>query len=77
MSLFFFLQDDIYGIPKFLESNKIHVAGLVVSEYCETWSHWEGSCSLGDWLKKEGITGIFGVYVCDSVYTVMCFDWIL
>ncbi len=49
----------------------------MVSEYCETWSHWEGSCSLGDWLKKEGITGIFGVYVCDSVYTVMCFDWIL
>ena len=49
-----------FGLPEMLESDRIHVSGLVVGEYCESWSHWEGSRSLGQWMLQQGITGICG-----------------
>ncbi len=52
-----------YGVPSrdAFESKKIQVAGLVVSEYSETYSHHAAKQSLGDWLKKSGISAIQGV----------------
>lgn len=46
-----------YGISQSSawESKKSHVAGVVVSESCEQWSHHSGLLSLEEWLKKEGI----------------------
>jgi len=54
-------ERDELGLLKYYESDKIHVAGLVVSEYSKQWSHCEGERSLGDWLKGERIPAIEGV----------------
>src|SRR6185436_1541535 len=52
-----------YGVPskEHFESPKIQVAGLVVSEYSENYSHPDAKQSLGDWLKKSGIPAMTGV----------------
>lgn len=53
--------EDEFGLPAFFESTKIHVAGLVVSEYSEKYSHWNAKGSLGAWLASQGIPAISGV----------------
>lgn len=52
-----------YGVPdtKGLESEKIQIAALVVSEYCEEYSHHDAKTSLAAWLKKSGVPAISGV----------------
>ncbi len=52
-----------YGVPpaKFFESRKIQVAGLVVGEYSENYSHHAAERSLADWLKKSQIPAMTGV----------------
>lgn len=60
-----------YGIPKrevdedgictTFESEKIHVRGLVISDYSEKYSHWDAVESLGQWLKDEKIPAICGI----------------
>ena len=35
--------------------------GLVVKDYCEQPSNWRSQESLGDFLKRENIPGIYGV----------------
>ena len=59
-----------YGVPArsfsgklstFLESEKIHADGIIVSDYSENYSHWNATKSLGEWLKQEKITGITGI----------------
>ena len=52
-----------YGVPdpKFFESKKIQVAGLVVSEYSEQYSHADAKQSLGEWLKASGVPALTGV----------------
>ena len=49
------------GIPEFMESEKIHVRALIVSDYSEKYSHWNGVESLGEWLKREEIPAITGI----------------
>ena len=46
-----------YGIADFSvwESLKTHVAGVIVNESCEKWSHHSGLLSLKEWLEKEKI----------------------
>ena len=46
-----------YGIAdvSVWESKKSHVAGVVVNEACEKWSHHSGLLSLTEWLQKENI----------------------
>ena len=52
-----------YGVPKsgFFESSKIQIAGLVVSEYSENYSHHAARESLGTWLKRAKIPALSGV----------------
>ncbi len=52
-----------YGVPKKerFESLRIQVAGLIVSEYSENYSHHEAKESLASWLKREGIPAMQGV----------------
>ena len=52
---------DEFGILKFFESEKIHISGLIVSNYSEDYSHWNAVKSLGQWLTEAGIPAIFGV----------------
>lgn len=49
------------GLPRFFESDRIHASAIVVSDYCETYSHWNAAESLGDWLKREKVPGITGI----------------
>lgn len=52
-----------YGVPKskFFESNKIQVKALIVQNYIDNYSHFEGQGSLDEWLKEEGISAIKGI----------------
>lgn len=50
-----------HGLPVNFESDRIHVKGLVVSEYCAQHSHWDAAKSLGEWLEEQGIPAMWGV----------------
>jgi carbamoyl-phosphate synthase small subunit len=59
-----------YGAPvkseennmlRFYESNSIHIAGLIVSDYSFEYSHWNAIESLDKWLKKNNVPGIYGI----------------
>jgi carbamoylphosphate synthase small subunit len=44
-----------------LQSNDIHVAGLIVSNYSAEHSHWNSCRSLGEWLKSRNIPALYGI----------------
>lgn len=60
-----------YGVPKeelddeklskWFESARIHLRGLIVSDYSEVYSHWNGGKSLSDWMREYGVPGITGI----------------
>lgn len=49
-----------YGVPnkESFESEKIHISGLVVSEYIDTPSHFQSKSTLAQWLKKENVPAL-------------------
>jgi carbamoyl-phosphate synthase small subunit len=49
------------GIPKFFESDRIQVRGLVVHDLSMVASHWNMVMTLDEWLNKENIPGISGI----------------
>ena len=53
--------DDQYGISRNFESDRIHVRGLVISDYSFYYSHWKATRSLDEWLKSQKIPGIYGI----------------
>ncbi len=52
---------DEYGLPLVFESERIQVAGLIVSEYVDTYSHYTATRSLSEWLKSEEIPAVHGI----------------
>lgn len=52
---------DMYGISKNFESEKIHVRGLIISDYSFNYSHRDAVKSLDEWMKENKIVGIYGV----------------
>jgi carbamoyl-phosphate synthase small subunit len=56
-----------YGVPnsRFWESDRIHVSGLIVSQYINTPSHFESKMTLSEWLKKEKVPGLM---IADTRY---------
>lgn len=40
---------DQFGLPQFLEGEKIHIAGLIVTDYSLEYSHWNAAKSLSQW----------------------------
>lgn len=49
------------GLQKFFESDKVHIKGLVISDYSFKYSHWNAVKSLDTWLKEHDVPGIYGV----------------
>lgn len=49
------------GLPVFMESDKIYVSALIVSDYSEQYSHWNAKESISEWLKREHVPGITGI----------------
>src|SRR6266571_1926985 len=49
-----------YGVPdkKLWESDKIQIAGLIVSTYIDTPSHFQSKMTLSQWLRKEKIPAL-------------------
>ena len=43
------------------ESEKIHALAVVVSEYCDDYSHWNAVKSLAKWLNESKVPGICGI----------------
>ncbi|MBQ5438228.1 MAG: glutamine-hydrolyzing carbamoyl-phosphate synthase small subunit, partial [Bacteroidales bacterium] len=54
-------QLDAEGLCTRFESERIHVRGLVISDYSEKYSHWDAAKSLDQWLKEQQIPGICGI----------------
>lgn len=59
-----------YGVPgdalqdqlsKNYESEKIQVAGLIVSDYSFQYSHWNAAKSLSEWLVENKVPAIYGI----------------
>ena len=44
-----------------MESDKIYVSALIVSDYTEEYSHWNAVESLASWLKREKVPAITGI----------------
>jgi carbamoyl-phosphate synthase small subunit len=59
-----------YGVPgtlkkndlfEYYESSKIQINGFVISDYSDTYSHWNAENSLSEWMREQKIPGIAGV----------------
>eukprot|EP00931_Biecheleriopsis_adriatica_P111996 TRINITY_DN864_c0_g1_i1.p1 TRINITY_DN864_c0_g1~~TRINITY_DN864_c0_g1_i1.p1 ORF type:complete len:1585 (-),score=359.91 TRINITY_DN864_c0_g1_i1:13-4767(-) len=54
-------EPDNLGLPKWFESSKIHLKGVVISDYSYDPSHYTSIRTLGEWLVAQGVPGIYGV----------------
>lgn len=52
---------DRFGLPTHFESVGIKVTGLIIQELCEKPYHWASERTLDQWLKSEGVPGIYGI----------------
>ncbi|MCD6465670.1 glutamine-hydrolyzing carbamoyl-phosphate synthase small subunit [Candidatus Bathyarchaeota archaeon] len=52
---------DKFGLPIRFESIGIKVIGLVIQELCLKPHHWTSRRTLDEWLRSEGIPGIYGI----------------
>jgi len=49
------------GLATFVESDRIYASAIIVSDYSEAYSHWNGVETLAAWLKREKVPGITGI----------------
>ncbi|MDP3975771.1 MAG: glutamine-hydrolyzing carbamoyl-phosphate synthase small subunit [bacterium] len=49
------------GVVRGFESDRIHLSGVIVSEYSDTYSHWTAAKSLGEWLEEQDVPAITGI----------------
>jgi carbamoyl-phosphate synthase small subunit len=49
------------GVSFFMESEKIHVEAIIISDYSFDCNHWNAHDSLAEWLREEHIPGIYGI----------------
>jgi carbamoyl-phosphate synthase small subunit len=54
-------MDKYNSLPKDFESDKIHISGLIISDYSHGYSHWNAGQSLGTWLNDNEVPGIYGI----------------
>jgi carbamoyl-phosphate synthase large subunit len=52
---------DAEGISTFMESERIYADAIIISDYSHDHSHWNAIESLGEWLKREQVPGIYGI----------------
>jgi carbamoyl-phosphate synthase small subunit len=52
---------DEWGFHRHFESEKVQAAGLIVSELCESPSHFASERGLHEWLKRHKVPGIYGI----------------
>jgi carbamoyl-phosphate synthase large subunit/carbamoyl-phosphate synthase small subunit len=54
-------ERDAFGLLKHFESEKIHIAGLVVQDYSHNYSHYSAVKSLSEWLIEHDIPALYSV----------------
>ncbi len=49
-----------YGVPEKIlwESDRMHISGLIVSNYIDTPSHYQSAQTLGSWLKDQKVPAL-------------------
>jgi carbamoyl-phosphate synthase small subunit len=52
---------DEYGLPKFFESDRIQVKGLLIHDLSDIASHWSCIKTLDQWLYEEKVQGIYNI----------------
>jgi carbamoyl-phosphate synthase small subunit len=52
---------DEHGLPKFFESDRIQVRGLVIHDLSDIASHWSCIKTLDQWLYEEKVPGIYNI----------------
>ncbi|KAI8810539.1 hypothetical protein BJ742DRAFT_675771 [Cladochytrium replicatum] len=55
------VDEQLNRLPKYFESNQIHITALIVGVYSHDYSHWLATSSLADWLKSEGVPALYGI----------------
>ncbi|KAL1919958.1 uncharacterized protein VTP21DRAFT_1890 [Calcarisporiella thermophila] len=55
------LDELLKDVPKYFESREIHVAGLIVGQYSQDYSHYLATSSLSQWLKENNVPAIYGI----------------
>ncbi|OPZ42835.1 MAG: Carbamoyl-phosphate synthase small chain [Bacteroidetes bacterium ADurb.BinA104] len=55
------MDADENGLPTNAESEHAQAYALIVSDYSDFYSHWNAKESLGEWMKREKVTGVKGV----------------
>jgi len=55
------MDKDEFGLFKHFESDKIHVKGIIVTDYAKKYSHWNAVESLGEWCARNNIPALSGV----------------
>jgi carbamoyl-phosphate synthase small subunit len=52
---------DAFGLPKYFESDRIQVSGIVVADAALAYSHWNAVESLASWCARHDVPAITGV----------------
>ena len=52
---------DEYGLPKFFESDRIQIKGLLIHDLSNIASHWSCTKTLDQWLYEEKVPGIYSI----------------
>lgn len=52
---------DEHGLPKFFESDRIQVRGLLIHDLSDIASHWSCIKTLDQWLYEEKVPGIYNI----------------
>ncbi|ORZ05810.1 hypothetical protein BCR42DRAFT_456687 [Absidia repens] len=55
------MDELLKDIPKYFESSEIHIAGLIVGNYAQDYSHFLAASSLGAWLKEYDVPALYGI----------------
>lgn len=52
---------DEFGLPKFFESDKIQVKGLIIHDLSIAASHWSCVKTLDEWFYEQRIPGVYNI----------------
>lgn len=54
-------EKDEFGLSRHFESDRLQIAGLIVSAYSDKPHHWREHRTLGAWLAESGVPALFGL----------------
>lgn len=54
-------DEQVQGVSRYFESQKIQCTALVISDYSSKYNHWDSTKSLGDWLKEWEVPALYGI----------------